>query len=506
LALVAAVPALVSAGGPAAAAPATLTDVYAALGVDKVPADYIVMVDVSASMQQAGRYAAVKDSLRAFFAALAPDDQVTLGAFAGAVQIVYQGPAGRSPDKLVETLPAAATGAWTDIGAAIEATVNRLRRPDAPGIATIVLLSDGQHSPPNGSAYPFESGYAWDQLTGAVRGMTKTSLKGYAVPLAGATGARLLGKVFPNTQVIDPASIDQLTTRLELPKAAARVAKARSVLGDDPARPVRVQWPSDVGAVGAGRTRLAVRLTSATSHLPLTVDGFSIDTGDRTLHATVQEPSVRLAPGGSATVTVLLDWDAGPLRFAPLSTVARSARLTLSAKVGSPWAAVLTNDLSVTLAAQLTGGQADAHLAAQRGSVWLWLLGVVLLALVLLGLARLRQRRLQPSLSGSLHVTLPDGRGRQLPLSGRIAALNQSTIGLPGYGEVRMSRPSVRTSVLELVITYSRDGSTGARETQLCGLRKTVTVSGVDFTWQAGMPTQRGPRPSPDPAGSGAHQ
>jgi Mg-chelatase subunit ChlD len=130
---------LAAAGGPAAAAPAD--DVYAALGVDKVPADYIVMVDISGSMQQSGRYAAVKDSLRAFLAALAPDDQVELGTFADKATIVRQGPVGRSVDEVVAALPATATGARTDIGAAIEAALAQLERPGAPAVATDVLLT-----------------------------------------------------------------------------------------------------------------------------------------------------------------------------------------------------------------------------------------------------------------------------------------------------------------------------------------------------------------------------
>src|SRR3954468_1021099 len=54
--------------GPAPAAPAD--EVYAALGIDRVPADYVLMVDVSSSMGGA-RYTALKRSLTAFLAALA---------------------------------------------------------------------------------------------------------------------------------------------------------------------------------------------------------------------------------------------------------------------------------------------------------------------------------------------------------------------------------------------------------------------------------------------------
>jgi Mg-chelatase subunit ChlD len=69
------VTALLAAGQPVAAAPATLDEVYAKLGVDQVPSQYVVMVDVSGSMN-GDRYAQVRRSLTGFFAALAPEDQV----------------------------------------------------------------------------------------------------------------------------------------------------------------------------------------------------------------------------------------------------------------------------------------------------------------------------------------------------------------------------------------------------------------------------------------------
>src|SRR3954468_24554563 len=80
---------------PVAAAPAGLNDVYAALGVDNVPGDYVVLVDVSGSID-GRRYAGLKRSLTAFLAALAPDDQVTLVPFADEARARTQ-PAGRSP-------------------------------------------------------------------------------------------------------------------------------------------------------------------------------------------------------------------------------------------------------------------------------------------------------------------------------------------------------------------------------------------------------------------------
>lgn len=242
--LIAATVMLVAGGaGPAVAAPSAPDEVYAALGIDGVPADYVVMVDVSGSID-AERYTGLKRSLTAFLAALAPDDQVTLVPFADTARARTQ-PAGRSPGKLVATLPAVADGQHTDIDAAIEKSIEVLKRPGAPSVATVVLLTDGEHDPPAASPYPFTSGYQWNQLTEAAGALPQSSVQAYAVPLAGRTGAPLLKKVFPQARVLQTATIDKLTTVLEQPKAAARAAKASSVLAGDlgrgfgsPGRPV----------------------------------------------------------------------------------------------------------------------------------------------------------------------------------------------------------------------------------------------------------------------------
>jgi hypothetical protein len=65
-------------GGPASAAPPTLDDIYQKLGVDTVNAEYVILVDESLSMKTDGLYDHVLTSLRQFFAALAPQDDVTL--------------------------------------------------------------------------------------------------------------------------------------------------------------------------------------------------------------------------------------------------------------------------------------------------------------------------------------------------------------------------------------------------------------------------------------------
>ncbi|RAO19871.1 vWA domain-containing protein [Micromonospora noduli] len=473
---------------PAAAAPANSDEVYAALGVNKVAADYVVMVDVSRSMRDGGRYEQVRRALRSFLAALAPDDRVALVTFADSARVVHDGPVGRAPDQLVAKLPRSADGRYTDIGAAIETSLRLLAREGVPPIATVVLLTDGRHDPPVGSAYPFEQGYAWNELVRSGRSLKKTSLTAYAVPLTGSTGAPLLARVYPGAKLLAPTSIDRLGDQLEQPKASARAAKARSVLGDDVSHGVQVVWPAGAGRLGAGRTRLEVRLRSTTTKVPLVVDHLLVRSDRPDVRLSVPGGPVELPAGGTATVPVTVDWDAGPRRVAPLARVTADATLTLDGEVGSAWAEVLTDELGVDFAPRLDGGRTRGALSAQRGSIGWWSLGAALLTAMAVAGWWGRGRRRHPALAGTLRLRDASGGERDLALSGRRTAITADSTGLPGYGEVTAHRPSVGASEVRLVIGYSRDGSVAEREVGTCGPGETVELGGVDFTWRTATP------------------
>ncbi|MEH0932249.1 vWA domain-containing protein [Micromonospora sp. CPCC 205558] len=469
---------------PAAGTPANSDEVYAALGVNQVAADYVVMVDVSRSMRDGGRYEQVRRALRSFLAALAPDDRVALVTFADSARVVHDGPAGRAPDQLVAKLPRTADGRYTDIGAAIETSLRLLARNGVPPIATVVLLTDGRHDPPVGSAYPFEQGYAWNELVRSGRSLKKASLTAYAVPLTGSTGAPLLARVYPGAKLLAPTSIDRLGGQLEQPKASARAAKARSVLGADVSHGVQVVWPAEAGRLGAGRTRLEVRLRSTTTKVPLVVDHLVVRSDRPDVRLSVPGGPVELPAGGTAIVPVTVDWDAGPRRVAPLARVTADAALTLDGEVDSAWAEVLTDELGLSFAPRLDGGPTRGTFSAQRGSIWWWSLGAALLAALAAAGWWGRGRRRQPALAGTLRFRDASGGDRDLVLSGRRTAITADSTGLPGYGEVTARRPSVGASEVRLVIGYSRDGSAAAREVGTCGPEETVELGGVDFTWR----------------------
>ncbi len=153
---------------PASGRPAELAEVLQGLRVDTVPADYVLLIDTSRSMDQAGLYGPVRRSLRTLLDALDPSDHVSLITFDAHPTLRYSGTATAESGPL-QRLPAAATGASTDIGAAIGAGLRELERPDAQKVGTMLLFTDGKHKPPAGSPYSGSGGSAWRDLADRAR-------------------------------------------------------------------------------------------------------------------------------------------------------------------------------------------------------------------------------------------------------------------------------------------------------------------------------------------------
>ncbi len=478
--LAAVVMAVLAAAAPAVADPEPSPDaIYHTLGVNQLPADYVVLVDVSGSMDAAHLYGPVKQSLRALFASLAPQDEVTLITFAGTTKQVFQGPIGNSPDAPIAHLPARADGGNTDIGRALAASVSVLSRPSALPIASVIMLTDGKHQPASGSPYPLTSGYAWDQLRDAAANLHQESLHAYAIPLAANTGVNLLAKVYgKDASVLSTTSVDRLVTVLGQSKEAVRVAKAHTLLAADLTQGVQVSWQAPATSLGDGASTVPVTLRSPTTHLPLTVTGLRVSACGGVV-AGVSPATVALQPGQAVTVQVSLTWQAGPLSWSPVHTTRQTCPLRLDGTVGSPWADFLATDLGTPLTRTAIDSVQPVTFSAARGSLSRWLL---VLLLVLLGGAAataLRWRRAHPMLNGVMVGTLPSsGAPVSFPLRGRRTTISAATAGMPGSGVVSgRSGPRVE-------IAYSRDGSASGRDVRTCGPGETVTVSGVSFEWR----------------------
>ena len=123
---------------------ATLEEVYAGLGLDDVYTHYVVLIDVSGSMQKSGLYNYVRTDMGKFAEALAPDDTLTMMTFAEhpsdpcIAGVVYD------PNDVVACLPARATAKYTDIGQAVDSAIYDIQQERAP-VSVLLLVSDGDH-------------------------------------------------------------------------------------------------------------------------------------------------------------------------------------------------------------------------------------------------------------------------------------------------------------------------------------------------------------------------
>lgn len=506
--LTAAIVALLPAGpvlavNPARAEPPSAGELYQQLGIDETPADYVVLIDMSASMREGGLYDGVRRSLREFAAALAPKDRLSLVSFADDARLIWQGPVGRNPDAIVGRLPANPTGRHTDIGTGIAEAVRLLERPGGAPIAGVVLLTDGQHDPGPGSPYPFTAGFAWRELA-ARAGRLPQQVIPMAVQLRGTNGAPLLRKVFPRATVLRSASIDQLTDRLALAKQGIQAAKAQALLTGDRSAEVRVEWPTVDGGLRHGVNRIPLTLHSTSRHIPVEVSGLAVRGDTPAVSSRLDVDRVTIPPGGTVRVPVTLTWDAGPTSWQPLHTVEARYRLTLEARLGSPWSDTLTRDLKVDFAPVLAGTTTTVRASAQRGSPGPWTLAAA--ALVALGLAAavVWWRRMHPVPGGTLTASAVDAAGADgsCPLRQHRTVISAGSLGVPGAGSVIGRRRAVASLAVHLLITYSRDGSLENRRTGACTPDEPLELHGIRFEWH---PSGR-PASSTDAAGDPAER
>lgn len=494
--------AVAAVGSGASAQQVSREDVYAALGVDQVPGDLVVLVDTSGSMAQDDLYGRVATALRPLLDTVAPADHVALITFDTAPAVRFSGrvEAGQSP---LSQLPPDATGQATDIGAAIGAGIDELARPDASDIATLVLLTDGRHDPPAGSAFPAETGPAWEELRQRAAELTaQRRLRAYALELRADTDARLLKTVFPDTTVV-ALPPDQLEGYLGRVREQARADKARALLAADQQAVVRATWPQDV-RIAAEPRAVTVRLTSEAQHLPLHVA--IRDVGAQPEPVSLAEPpaTISLDPGDTGEVEVELSWvPPSGFRFGR-SEVTAAATLSLAAEVTTPWAPVLADEFDLTPEPRLDGGGTAATLTGVVGWGWPTLLAILAGILAVGGYGASRWVGRNPILRGTLVARVEaDGTTERVRLSGRTVRIGRgrgSRLDIPGSGRVRGRRSGQRTAgrggrrggrrsgragrsgQVDLVIEYGRDGGT-SRHVVPPG--SAVRIDGVEFRYQS---------------------
>jgi hypothetical protein len=454
---------LLAVSAPAPAGAVTVEQVFTALKVDSVPADYVFLVDYSGSMKEGHRYAHVRSALKPMLASLSPSDYVALVAFAGVPDVRYIGLRGKDPRKILAEIPPAPNGPkGTDIGAALRTALDQLGRLHANDIGAVVLITDGKHNPPRTSDYPKETGRSWDELTRRGRELSKSrDIRGYAFPLTSASGAGLLTSAVSDTVILHPP-LDQVATFFDEVKDGTRVAKAQHLLATDKGKSVQVQWPDSVRNLdlGDGPATVDVTLRNGLTHVPVTLSRLSLHTAGLSVKTSGLPSSIELAPGAAKTVPVTFA-PSEPLDFhLGRETRAEHGTLDLRAKVATPWARVLQRDLDTELAPSLSTTKRAATVKTSFGTSLLLIAFVVLLSALLIWFVvyRIVDHR-RPKLRGSLTVTGPGIPSRKTTLHGRTMKIGKGReIDLPHNGQVtgvRVKKRGRRKGMdLELQVRY----------------------------------------------------
>jgi hypothetical protein len=476
---------------PAAAEPpqAPLADVLRALHTDKLAADYVVLLDVSSSMQPTNGpdlYTAAQQALRPLLDALDPVDRLHLVAFADRPDPKFTGPIGDAGAGVLGRLPARAEGRRTDIGAAIESALDTIDLPDVTDPATVVLLTDGKQDAPPNSRYAGDLDTAIDRLRTRATGVERRRpVRALGIPLTGQTDVQLLDRVFDDTVLMDlpPGQVGSylsgIGSRVGVAKAAALAGRDRpavSVTADQSPIIVRDEPVTVTVKVRSQAARVPLTVTPAA-----TVDGVS-------LPVQVISGETTVAPGAEQTLE---------LRVGPASRTgfwiggerSTPGTLRIEAAVGSPWHDVLVQDLGLTFAPQPVRATVPVWATSSGLSPWT-LAGAIAAVLVLAALGwQARRRHWRPMGGGYLTITEQGGGApyRQM-LSGRkvrFPTQHGSGTAPKGSGLVRAFRQKKQIGAgkeLVLRIDYKRGGR---QHKVICRPRQTKPLTdGTTFTYQ----------------------
>ncbi|GHG01320.1 hypothetical protein GCM10017567_15670 [Amycolatopsis bullii] len=438
---------------PAAAEPETPTraQIFAALGADKVPADYVVLLDTSGSMRAENRYADAVQSLGGLFEALSPDDRIALYTFDDAVYPQYLGPS-RPAAELTGKLPPSPnpTGS-TDLGRAMAVVLDELQRDGAAPVANVVLVTDGAHEPAAGSPYLDPASPAWTALRQRAKQEGGPARSVYAVPLGdGTSGAAVVKSVFDGTVVLKPAEVQNLREYLNRSKERVEIEKARSLLGGDFGSSLTAKWTT--GPVSDGQTQVSVKLTSTAEHVPLEIENVRLEADDDATQVTVPSQRYRIDPGKSVDITGAVSFRPGDDFFVRRTAEARTG-FQVHATVRSSWTTPLKPDIDLGVDREFVNGSEPVLLTRTVGSSW-FLPVVIVLGLALLGLAVVLLRRRQDLLTGMLVVNGTDSAElARFALSGSRSVLDGE--GLPGRGTVTPGRLVWGARTGDLKVSYS---------------------------------------------------
>ncbi|MEW2072232.1 vWA domain-containing protein [Streptomyces sp. NPDC013433] len=466
------------------------SEIYSELGLDRVPADYVVLVDVSGSMLNKGRYSSVRSALLPFLKGLSPRDYVALFTFGDKAEAVYLGHPS-DPEGIIGKLPdrAGPSGVRTDIGAALDRGLDELERPDAAEIGSVVMFTDGKHEPPKGSAYPTSDGAAWNALRGRAEELADGhELAAYSMPLAtDESGTAQLSGVIPDTTELRPDSVQNLAEYLGRAAERVRARKAARLIAPDEGKGVTATLsPTGVLDLGDGGAAATLTLTATTERVPLTVTGLRATLDGQPLTVTGLPDRVSLEPGAARRFDVQVrgEPDAGllPVR----RTWEAEVGLTVHGEVATPWAAPL-DDVRFEVPEAVEGPAGGLRLRAEVGSALTLPLLIGVPLLVLLAALLLWMRYNRAVLNGVLVLSPAPGDGPQdhIALHGRRMALAPPRIGGAGRVHGRRFRADDGRRGIALHLSYSPDGTPARSADAVCRPGEAVVINGIRFAYLA---------------------
>lgn len=425
--------------------PTTLDGLVDLYNVGDVPADLIVVVDTSSSMSEDGNpppWPSVLRGYKGLVNAIGPSDSLGVITF-DATATLRRDPKPISSEKqrqsALEALPNRARGDATDIGAGLEAAVNRLARAGAAEIQNLVVITDGKHLPSADTKYPATSGPGWKKLqreAAEVSDAHRGQLNVYGWETGGGqTDVALVKKVFPDAQIL-AIPTEQIPGFLKSLASDAQRARVRPEVRQDLDTPIASELilPDTLSSDMQG----TLRITNARQGLPTVVDlkGITVTAGDGVVVPSSIEPQeFTLAPGESRDLKVALfpEVDHG------LFTLGRrldqrnwNVQLDATTSLDENLTGlVVTEQLAAekqTVGSVTSPGAVDASSA--YGITWKsFIIGLILLAIAILALFYLlKWLFVPPALSGQL---LDENDEPVLRLTGRTVTLPNASVGNP---------------------------------------------------------------------------
>jgi len=447
---------------PPPADPASIDDLLRVFDVGSIPADFVIVVDTSGSMSSGPNppYPEVKAAYAGLVQAIGNGDHLSVVTFSDAPSVNFE----RTIDSdgarqaALRALPDVANGPATDIGSALNATLDRLSRVDASEVEIVLFLTDGMHEPPPNSPYAQVGSAAWaglQQHGQAVAASHLLQVYGVGLGNGDATDVGLLRGVLPNPSIVSLPP-DQLSPFFLEAVKQSQLVRLRKPL----------QRELDVGFVEAALPRpprlaphetFEVEITSKYRQLPADVTLPSIavtdDSGRVADVELVGGPrSLHLRPGQSEKVSVRATLPVKPAGWrVPEKHERQTVTLTLSGASTAEPADLINRVFSFSTSKGLTS-PAPIVLRRTVGHTWAWFLtALALLAAAVVALALfLRWLLVPPPLVGYFELAGDAGQEGRRPvrLSGKRMVIDHRRLAEAGAASIEVfTRPRKRKRV-----------------------------------------------------------